>query len=135
MAKDCDSKLFAPRTYWEATPEERGKHVNGCGPDGWKGKLVPDTLWGLKVTESCYIHDWMYDFGTTIDDKIVADRVFLNNMLRQIECGLSWGWLRRLRRRRARIYYEAVKRFGGPAFWDDKNPLDDFQEASRVVVA
>lgn len=113
--------LYAPRSYVDATPEIRAAVVNGCGTSGWKGYLVPDTIWGLRVTEVCRIHDWMYAEGETIADKEEADRVFLNNMLRLIEAAGGPWLLQALRRRRARTYFEAVSIFGGPAFWHEKN--------------
>lgn len=112
---------------FETTPEIlRNKQVNGCGPGGWKFDLVPDTMWGLSVNEACDIHDWMYLFGKVIDDKDRADRSFLNNMIRLIDGRTAKNWfaqrfLKTWRYRRAKIYYEAVSNFGGPAFWAGKN--------------
>ncbi len=114
--------LYAPRSYAEAPDIIRRIVVNGCGVGGWKGKLVPDTVWGLSIREACNIHDWMYHEGETIAHKEEADRTFLNNMLRLIDRG-AW-WLRRARRNRAYAYYLAVAKFGGPAFWNEKNPQE-----------
>ena len=114
-------ELFAPPSYIEANEVERAAVCNGCGPGGWKLDLVPDTLWGLSVKEACNIHDWMYDRGVIEEDREQADRVLLNNMMRIIDEKTWWRWLRRLRRHRARVYYRAVKHFGGPSFWKDKN--------------
>jgi hypothetical protein len=114
--------LFAPMSYRGAPKEVRDIAVNGCGTGGWKGALVPETMWGLDIREACNIHDWMYLAGETIADKEEADRVFLNNLLRIIETDSRWEWLAALRRRRALKYYEAVRVFGGPAFWNGKNP-------------
>lgn len=113
--------LFAPENYVWATPEIRAMVANGCGPGGWKIDLIPDTIWGLSITEACNIHDWMYTTGETLADKEEADRVFLNNILRLIDAADSIWLLRKLRRIRAREYFEAVSHFGGPAFWDGKN--------------
>ncbi len=63
----------------------------------------------------------MYTVGGSLADKDEADRVFLNNLLRLIEAVDSVWLLRKLRRARARTYYEAVHIFGGPAFWAGKN--------------
>ncbi|HBD18665.1 MAG TPA: hypothetical protein DC063_00190 [Arenimonas sp.] len=82
---------------------------------------MPDTIYGLRVTAACDIHDYMYFIGDGIEDKDAADRVFLNNLLRLIAAGTRWDWLRRLRALRARTYYAAVCAFGGPAFWHGKN--------------
>lgn len=118
------SKLYAPPGFWAATPEQLAEVCNGCGTGGWKGKLVPDRMWGLDITLACQIHDWMYRFGKTEEDKLEADRVFLNNLLRIINN--HGGWLTWPRRYRATTYYSAVRDFGGPAYWDGKN------EASMV---
>jgi len=122
--------LFAPPSYRAASKEVRAIAVNGCGTGGWKGFLVPETMWGLDIREACNIHDWMYLAGETIADKDEADRVFLNNLLRLIESGSRWEWLAALRRRRALKYYEAVRVFGGPAFWNGKNPPETMEEAA-----
>lgn len=113
--------LYAPESYTRATPEVRAAFTNGCGTGGWKGKLVPETAWGLSLTPACNIHDWMYAVGETLQDKQEADRVFLNNMLRLIEHRGGWWWVQSLRRIRAKDYFDAVYCFGGPAFWDGKN--------------
>ncbi|MBT0664757.1 hypothetical protein KI809_10640 [Geobacter pelophilus] len=119
-------KLYAPDSYVAASAAVRCQVVNGCGPGGWKVDLIPDTMWGLSVAPACDIHDWMYATGQTIADKDEADRTFLNNVLRLIDGADGWFnqlWLvKKLRRLRAREYYEAVHLFGGPAFWAGKNP-------------
>jgi hypothetical protein len=128
-------ELYAPPSYIQATPEERKRVVNGCGPGGWLRLLVPETMYGLDVSEACNIHDWMYVTGLTIEDKDTADRVFLNNLLRIIDANTSWWLLRRLRYRRARTYYNAVHDFGGPAFWHGKNqPEELFVFGSPTMV-
>lgn len=123
--KVIEMQLYAPASYVAAPPETRLQVVNGCGPGGWKAALVPDRMWGLDVSAACDIHDWMYTVGQTLADKEEADRVFLNNLHRLIESAPGWHnqlWLmKRLRRNRARVYYEAVHLCGGPAFWDGKN--------------
>jgi hypothetical protein len=121
-------KLFAPIEYGDqpcsfhfATQEMRDDIAGGCGPGGTGDLIVPDTLWGISVKPACAIHDWMYAFGLSAKDKALADRIFLNNMVRLIKARNSWGFLENLRLRRARTYYLAVKYFGGPSFWRGKN--------------
>jgi hypothetical protein len=116
-------KLYVPKSYTEATNEQLERVCNGCGTKGFGGLFVPDTMWGLNITECCNIHDWMYEKGETDKEKQEADRVFLNNLLRTIEAEEGWkAWLLAgVRRRRALKYYEAVRVFGGPAFWNGKN--------------
>lgn len=115
-------RLYAPESYWNATSIERSSVCNGCGTAGWKGKLVPNTMWGLDIRKACDIHDWMYHFGKTEEDRYEADKAFLSNLVRIINA--NGGILAGLRRYRAVTYYNAVHRFGGPAFWDNKNPLE-----------
>jgi hypothetical protein len=93
--------------------------ANGCG-DGWRACLIPNTMYGLSILPACQIHDWDYHHGATIDDKEEADRRFLNNLLRIIEAHSANHVTRALRNRRALKYYEAVRIYGGPAFWQGK---------------
>lgn len=125
MTPKSMSILFAPPGYWTLSETDHRKTCNGCGAKGLCGYLVPDTIWGLRITEACNIHDYMYSIGKTIADKEVADRVFFNNMLRIIDANTPWNWLKRLRVRRAKIYYKAVVEIGGPAFWCGKNKPDE----------
>lgn len=105
--------LFTPVNY---TPEKKCD----CG-SGWSSKLVPNTIYGLDIKPVCCIHDFMYKVGVTIEHKDSADRTFLNNMLRIIESKKSWWFPHSLARRRALKYYEAVRNFGGTAYWDGKD--------------
>jgi hypothetical protein len=125
MSKALQSILFAPPEFWALTPGQRADICNGCGTKGLVGFLVPDTLWGLRITAACDIHDFMYAIGATIRDKETADRVFLNNMLRIINEHTHYDWLKRLRAGRAQNYYRAVVHFGGPAFWAGKNKPEE----------
>ncbi len=120
-------KLYAPIEYWNLTAKEKEKICNGAGPKNW-GWLVPDFMWFLKITEAANIHDFDYHEGKTQEDKIKADRVFLNNMLRIIQAKTRWTWLKKLRKRQANVYYEAVSKFGGAAFWSGKNRDNEERE-------
>lgn len=112
-------QLYKPTSYTSASKEEKRDICNGCGAANAKFDFVPDNIYGLSITEACQIHDWMYYKGTTNEDKIEADRIFLHNMLRIIEH--HGGFLKCLLRRRAYKYYLAVKHFGSTAYWDGKN--------------
>jgi len=107
--------LTAPGEYWKLSEEEKSKICNGAGPRNF-GWAVPDTLYGLSITEAADIHDFMYHIGTTRSYKEAADNTFLDNMVRIIEKETKWNWLKKLRCMRARKYYLAVKELGGPAF-------------------
>lgn len=114
--------LRAPQGYWNLSQKEKEKICNGAGPKKW-GWLVPDTIWGLKITEPSDIHDYMYSIGQNIEDKDQADRVYLNNMLRYIQYYTKWTWLKKIRLMRAKKYYNAVVLLGGPAFWHGKDKI------------
>lgn len=120
MTKSIINKLDAHVSYSRASSGQIKLICNGCGSAQAKFDFVPGTIYGLSITPACNIHDWDYNIGETIEYKGVADRRFLNNMLRLIESG-SWRFVKVLRRRRALKYYEAVNSFGGPAYWAGKN--------------
>ena len=127
--RKMEVKLFADPLCWkfrEEHPEEFDSF--GCGPGGIGDWLVPDTLYGLSIRESCCCHDWGYFIGETQEDKVETDDIFLNNMIRQITDGTKSSWLLKPRLRRAKLYYIMVRDFGGPAFWDDKNKDSEFRE-------
>jgi hypothetical protein len=113
-------KLRAPESYWEASEEVRALVVNGCGPSGWKEKIVPDTIYGLNVKDACEIHDWEYEAGETLRDKILADINLLVNLIIIIINHTKKKWLIALRCLRAMKYFIAVLIFGRSAFWAGK---------------
>lgn len=116
--------LWVPIEYFKMTPEELEASHNGCGPGGVLAWLVPDSLLGKDITDACMIHDLCYKLGDTIEDKQVADRVFLNNMLRIVSpIGGKQTFIVSLRQSLALIYYKSVVDFGGPAFWSGKNAV------------
>ena len=118
------AQLFAPPEYWRLSEDERIWFR--CGPGrGVLEWLVPDHILGVCITPACAVHDFCYSQGCTDKDKCDADVIFLNNMIRIIEAHNGIGFLQRMRLRRARIYYEAVSHFGGPAFWSGKNRPDE----------
>ena len=111
-----NTNLVAPITYLKATQSELEDIVNGCGPAGWKEKLVPDTIWGLNINSACAIHDYCYHIGVTDKDKKEADELFLGNMNQLVKNANSWWLINKLRYHRAKVYYSAVDKFGGSAF-------------------
>lgn len=123
------AKLFYPNYYTALGKDIIDSIDNGCGTEGWKGKLVPDTIYGLCVREPCRIHDVGYYLLDTIKEKEECDRIFLNNLLRVIEEDSKWYHkpVKILMRVRARTYYNAVKYYGGPAFWAGKEEEGEFR--------
>ena len=116
---------FQPCSYHEATPEMIADAAGGCGPGGKGDKYVPDNILGLSVTPSCSIHDWTYHYGETPADKIRADEMFRNNMVRQINA--HGGWLKKPRLLIAQGYYLAVHWFGGSAFYANVNEPEEMK--------
>ena len=114
-------ELYAPESYWRLPESEKREICNGMGAkDSLISFFIPNTFYGLDMTECGNIHDYMYHIGKTIEDKRQADRVFLNNMLRVINKESANGFMRFIRSRRAMTYYNAVNELGGPAFWAGK---------------
>ena len=131
--------LAAPPSYWKADDEDHNAVCNGCGAQGAKFDFVPDSIYGLPIGEACNVHDWMYMLGQSEGDRASADMVMLNNLMRLIERDKSFTGrvLRLFRRRRALKYYEAVRAFGGPAFWAGKehDEAEQAEEATIIPVA
>ena len=126
--------LYYPKEYLTTPPHILNNIINGCGPGGWLIDIVPDHIFFCNITEACYIHDFMYKVGTTIEDKKRADRVFLNNMTRLIlDKNYYWydNWLKKKRLALARFYYVMVKNHGGPAFWRGKDDPKDKEEEEK----
>lgn len=117
-------KLYAPITYWNAV-ETKSKELadtcNGCGAK--EGIDVPDTFWGLSVTEACNIHDWMYKYGETEADKLFADAMFRMNISIIIDTNSNFV-MSMLRHGRASKYYTAVTKWGDSAYWVGKTKTD-----------
>lgn len=113
--------LFAPASFLAAPLSRKMEVCNGCGAANAKVDFVPDTIWGLYVGYACSIHDWMYDEGRTIEDKVEADRVFQNNLHRLIDLDKRWYTPKVLMHTRADIYWLLLYLRGGSAFWAGKN--------------
>ena len=105
-------RLVARTSYWDLTRGEIRESYNGMGPGRLGGWLVPDTMYGLRVTEAGNIHDHMYAHAGDQQDKWVADIMLLVNTLTIIERKSRSRILRWLRRRRALLYFDAVADFG-----------------------
>jgi hypothetical protein len=112
--------IFTPTDYIDATQEARAIVCNGCGPDGWKGSLVPDTIVGCVVTTACDIHDWMYNVGGSEIDKDNADKIFRDNLIALIMASNRWTIVKYFGRQKAWWYYRAV-RITGRFYFKYKN--------------
>jgi len=110
-------KLYAPINYYKATPEQLSKVCNGCGAKN--GIKVPNTMWGLDISEACNRHDWMYSEGRSLADFYFANAVFIMNLAIIITTQGS-KWLAPFRLARATKYFMAVQELGQDAFWVDR---------------
>lgn len=115
--------FYAPDEVWKRV-EDKEIPKNGCGA-GWTASIIPDRWFGLDFTIPCAIHDEMYSLGKTNEDKIIADRVFYNNMLRAVEARPFY--LRYIGRKLAKGYYKAVRDYGATAYWDGKNKTSEMR--------
>lgn len=114
--KHGEVELTCRKSFTDKTPEQREAVSNGLGPKGF-GWLVPDTIIGINVTPAGDVHDEGYTEGGIIVDKQMDDRIFRDNMIRLVNAKKNqWSWVKKLRMRRIKQNYRAVKNFGGGAF-------------------
>jgi len=90
-------------------------NCNGCG-SGWSYYIVPNTIYGLNIRQVCCYHDDRYERGGNMEDKRLADREFLDNLLMLIDNHKKWYYPHWLARHRALTYYDAVVRAGHGSF-------------------
>ena len=114
-------KVYAPKSYWNASPEEIAATCNGCGAEG--GIKVPDKMWGLDIKHCFQIHDWMFKHGITYADFVFANAVFIMNLTITI-IAQSNKWLAPFRLAIATKYFLAVQTLGVDAYWKDKRRND-----------
>jgi hypothetical protein len=105
--KENKEGLIAPPSYWIKGHMNIQKQLNGCGPSLLPPWLVPDSLIGTKITESCNIHDWMYHEASTLKDYQKADEIFLKNLDKQIKNKSKILYF--ARKALSYIYYGAVR--------------------------
>jgi hypothetical protein len=91
---------------------------NGCGPKGFVGKLIPDSLLGLSVHEACNLHDERYFKGGDEEDRRKADKKFLQDMLLAIDKRQGIFLAKKIRTLGAYFYYFGVRVFGKFFFKD-----------------
>jgi hypothetical protein len=104
-----------PQSWLDATDQEKKDYANGCG-GGWKSKphlyqrifykflnkAIPDTIWGLNITEICNWHDFDFTFlEKTEENFIQANKDFYHNLKKKINDESVW-FLRKVRLKRAK---------------------------------
>ncbi len=117
--------LILPEVVCDLTAEQLADISNGCGPESMKVKLIPDRILGADFGDACNGHDGCYQFGEDEEDKRVADRLFLCNLLLAVDkhCAARGilDEVERLACREAAFeYYGAVADWGDTAFWEHK---------------
>ena len=113
-------------------PELLGQVANGVGSQtSWTYHFTPNTIWGLNINPSAYIHDWdytyPYEFKTYKEGmafKKIVDKRFYQNVRIQIKDG-CWI-LRGVRRQRSNLYYFILRKHGHDAFWCNKKLPKDY---------
>jgi len=99
-------------------------HIEDYGPYCGAGKgigntVVPESIWGLRISVACFIHDTMWDKAErTWADFHQSNSVFLKNILTIIIVCSRNGFMKRLRLYPAVTYYNAVDSLG-QVFWRD----------------
>jgi len=93
----------------------------GCGPGGIGDVLVPDTMWGLDVSEACRIHDFEFRFCKDRSKKAfkAANKRLLQNGLIIVKLKSNRWYFKRMRIIRCYTYYYFVKAFGKFS-WDNE---------------
>ena len=124
---------FGPSFYFDMTHAAVAEIANGCGTAGWKGKIVPDTIYGVCVTDACSPHDVGYEFGATMLDKIINDCILFCNLF--LICAFKGSpWLLLARTVRCAWYLLAVYKHGNKAFWVNKKVNSDMKLTFDITV-
>ena len=128
--------LSMPDWYMDIPEVERLKGKCGAG-SGIGEKIVPETIWGMRYTDVCQIHDMEYspEWNPEIQKALMidnaqnkeitlnairgnADRRFLDNILKKINWYSANTFMKWLRRRRAYTSYDIVAVVGRSVFWN-----------------
>ena len=110
--------LAAPKSFWDSTDSIRKNLTGGCGSGRIGDFFVPDRIYCLKITAACIIHDWCFLVWNSKEGFIQANNLFKNNIIRIIQQTKSNRIIKKLRFQRSRLYYQAVKYFGEPSYFD-----------------
>jgi hypothetical protein len=118
---------FKDRGAMELAIGEYKSDYDYVGPEDWRRKAIPRTIYGVDVNLAAYRHDYLYVKGGTQKDRFDADAAFLADMCQLIEAH-DWGalkkwfkWLLRgLAFQRAMKYFLAV-RAGGKDIFEANN--------------
>ena len=95
---------------------------DSCGPGSGIGNLVvPETVFGLRITPACFIHDFCWQVAdASWADFHQANSIFLHNLLAIIKARSANMLMQAIRNYRAITYYNAVDLVGQNIFWAEK---------------
>ncbi len=102
-------RLKAPKEYYELSPMERRKLLNQCGPDGALNDYIPNHLLGTNISKSCDIHDFMFFEAKNKKEAEYADKIFLENMNKQIKNDKKMNIFDPVRTLFAYVYFLATR--------------------------
>lgn len=134
LTKDILNYLEPHRLYIEvpaALDEDLKNHdvlmyINGCGSiHGITSGITELKIDGVCIIAACIIHDFRYNRGETLSDKINADVEFLNNVNKILSNHHSHYTInverRQLRFNEALILFKFVHVYGFKAFSEGKS--------------
>lgn len=100
--------------YWDQLDERTIEMLNnGCGPAGWKGKVVPDQIHGKDIKPACKIHD--VEFGLAMTPFKKCNKRFKSNVKACIWNQSKSRFEYYITLARVEIYYSFVK--GGREYY------------------
>lgn len=130
-------QLYVPelcQKFIHEHPEEFKKF--GCGPGGIGDYLVPDTVYFLDISPACRVHDWQYRFSPDASSAARKghDKILSYNSMMIVRYYTTNQGLYLLRRRRIKTYYQMVRAFGSPSYWNEgRNEAKDLMEISKLL--
>ena len=94
-----------------------------CGAGKGLGDIiVPETIWGLRISPACFVHDFMWaDANPTWEEFHASNAIFLRNIISLIMGQSKSSILKYFRMYRAVTYYNAVDHIGQNIFWSIKH--------------
>ena len=105
---------------------------NGCGAGNATIDFVPDTIYGLSISQACNVHDFEYWWHNSEYSREKADENFIYNLNYLID--IEGGWMKYVRKARAWLYFKAVRYWGATAFADKSQIEDDrYREQASIL--
>ena len=96
------ANLVCPNQPWMVFPSDDPNDYDGCCGAGeagsWTERVVPEHIFGLRVSVACYIHDcWWGKCERTFAEFRQSNGVFRANMM-ELNRVLGGNWLKRTTR-------------------------------------